>query len=131
MKAAAGLLAFFVLVKIRPTQTLKRFLSSQPSDTANKTDGIVEGWAVGAMARRLPGTTCLTRALTTMWLLEASGGHGQLQIGVEPHANAGFRAHAWVECDGNVVIGKLPHLKDYIPLDSGNLTSRQFGTAST
>ena len=131
LKAATGLLAFFILLRIRPTHTLRRFLSECEPGTKNTTAGDLEGWAVGTMARRLPGTTCLTRALTTMWLLEGSKIPAKLQIGVEPHSDVGFRAHAWVECQGKIVIGKLPHLGSYIPLDGGNITSRQFGTAST
>lgn len=41
---------------------------------------------------------CLARSLTYLSLLEHRGVSGTLVIGVQ--TQSGFRAHAWVECDG-------------------------------
>lgn len=62
-------------------------------------------WAVEAAARRLPGTTCLPMALVAQRLLSSSGHRGELHVGVT-RAGAKFAAHAWVECEGRVLIGE-------------------------
>lgn len=62
-------------------------------------------WAGRAAARWVPGTTCLGAALAMQRLLSSSGHRGELHIGVA-RENARFAAHAWVECDGEVLVGE-------------------------
>lgn len=62
-------------------------------------------WAGRTAARWLPGTTCLVSALAVQRLLSSSGHRGELHIGVA-RENARFAAHAWVECDGEVLVGE-------------------------
>jgi transglutaminase superfamily protein len=54
-------------------------------------------------SRYVPGSTCLVQALAGQWLLQREGYAPQLRIGVSKAE--GFEAHAWLELDGNVVIG--------------------------
>ena len=105
-------------------------------------------WAVAAVARRLPGTTCLAQSLAAHALLRRRGYRPELHIGVRvarPEAGAGganavpdsgsgsvrrgvrwreraaavpLDAHAWVECEGRVVAGDLDDLAEYGRLQS-------------
>jgi hypothetical protein len=73
-------------------------------------------WAVGIVSR-LGGltATCLSRALTAQVLLTRNGYPADLRIGVAKGADGQFQAHAWVEYDGQVVIGGAGR-EDYMPL---------------
>ena len=62
-------------------------------------------WAAQAAARRVPGSTCLSSALTLQRLLSAHGHASELHIGVLKEAGK-FEAHAWVEKDSQVLIGE-------------------------
>jgi len=57
-------------------------------------------WAVHAVGRRLPGATCLVRALTLKHLLGQHSIACELRIGVKRGIGEPFEAHAWVEVDG-------------------------------
>src|SRR5690348_12897757 len=61
-------------------------------------------WAVRATSRCLPGSTCLTQALAAQALLVHSGYPSQVEIGVNKN-DAGFQAHAWLVCQGEVLLG--------------------------
>jgi hypothetical protein len=63
------------------------------------------GWAVRAIGRRVPHASCLTQALATQILLARRGLSSQLRIGVARDAETGFAAHAWVDIDGDVLVG--------------------------
>src|SRR5208283_5512393 len=61
-------------------------------------------WAVRTAAARIPRATCLTQALAAKYQLERSGHCARIHIGVAKE-NGQFRAHAWLECEGEVVLG--------------------------
>lgn len=69
-------------------------------------------WAVRVASRYLPGATCLTQALAAQALLTHSGFPAQVEIGVAKDSDEEkvrqFRAHAWVVCHGQVVLGGQP-----------------------
>lgn len=75
-------------------------------------------WAVRCADAYLPGSnTCLSTAVVGEALLAAHGYHATVRLGVaDPRTE--FRAHAWVERAGTVVIGDLPDLDRYRPLSS-------------
>jgi hypothetical protein len=70
-------------------------------------------WAVGAAGRRITGTTCLIEALAADTMLRRRGHQPLLRIGVRQGEHSLLDAHAWVECDGQVVMGEVPQLTDY------------------
>ena len=74
--------------------------------------------AVTAAGRAVPGSNCLSEALT-LWVLLSRGGYAPvLRIGVT--TNEKFAAHAWVECDGVAVLGgAVDH--DYLPLQGPDM----------
>lgn len=54
-------------------------------------------------ARYVPGALCLAQSLTIQYLLARSGHRVEVRVGVAPANDVSvepFRAHAWVECDG-------------------------------
>jgi hypothetical protein len=78
------------------------------------------------VARRLPGrSTCLVDALVVHALLRRRGYEPELCLGVRRHADdvgpdstLTMDAHAWVECDGRVVVGAIDDLNDYAVLSA-------------
>ncbi len=62
-------------------------------------------WAVSAAARRVPKATCLTQALATQIMLGRRGHRTSLQLGIMKSQAGKFDAHAWVERNGQVLIG--------------------------
>lgn len=62
-------------------------------------------WAVGVASRYVPQVTCLTQALALQVLLARRGHLARLRIGVLRDEERQLRAHAWVECEGKVVLG--------------------------
>lgn len=77
-------------------------------------------WAVATAARRLPGATCLVQALTADAMLRRRGYRAAVRFGVRagrgrPHP---IEAHAWVECEGSVVLGATSDLADFAVLSS-------------
>ena len=75
-------------------------------------------WAVERACRCIPGATCLPQALTADYLLCRLGQRSQLKIGVAKDTAGKFLAHAWVESDGRVVVGRLPNLSSYRVLNA-------------
>jgi hypothetical protein len=73
-------------------------------------------WAVTAAGRRVPGTTCLVEALAAHTLLRRHRQPALLRIGVRQRDALALDAHAWVECDGRVVVGTAAALADYAVL---------------
>jgi hypothetical protein len=56
-------------------------------------------------SRYVPCATCLVQAFTAQILLGRNGHAGEVHIGVALDDKQGFRAHAWVESEGKVLVG--------------------------
>jgi hypothetical protein len=61
-------------------------------------------WAVRTTAAYIPRATCLTQVLAAKYQLERSGRRGHIHLGVTKE-NDRFLAHAWLECEGETVLG--------------------------
>jgi hypothetical protein len=113
-------IALWILPFKQVTNLLRINLESRPQlgeEDLNQEDQIV--WAIDALSQRLPMfRNCLNRALAAQCLLRNSGSTGRLLIGVARGAEGEFKAHAWVERNGKIVIGRLPDLATYTPLKS-------------
>lgn len=73
-------------------------------------------WAVSAVGRRIPLLSrCLIQAIATKILLARWGYPVLLRIGVARDENGRLEAHAWVESQGEVVMG-APAAGHFIPL---------------
>ena len=63
-------------------------------------------WAIRVVSRYLPGTmNCLVQALAAQTMLARWGYASHLRIGVAKDEGGQLKAHAWVECEGKIVIG--------------------------
>jgi len=63
-------------------------------------------WILGAAGTLLPGKrTCLVRALAGRLLVAGEGYTPTLRLGVARDADGRLDAHAWLECDGRVLVG--------------------------
>lgn len=94
-----------MLVRVgRRTGSSSRRLA--PADTA---------WAVGVASRYVPAATCLTQALATDFLLSRMGYRSTLHIGVLLREDTSLSAHAWVEYNGDILIGGRDH-QQFTPL---------------
>jgi hypothetical protein len=74
-------------------------------------------WAVERASLRIPGATCLTQALSAHILLCKHGHSSNLCLDVARNDRGVFRAHAWLESEGRIVIdadgvAKLTRLPD-------------------
>jgi hypothetical protein len=64
--------------------------------------------------------TCLRQALAADAMLRRYGFASQLRLGVQRHrgpSSTSLQSHAWVECDGAIVVGGIEGLADYAVLD--------------
>jgi hypothetical protein len=68
-------------------------------------------WAVRAAGRRIPRSTCLVEALAVQLLFARYGYGSKLRIGVARDASRKFVAHAWVEVDGRIVVGRRKEMR--------------------
>jgi hypothetical protein len=70
-------------------------------------------WAVSTAANILPlELLCLPRALSAKFMLRRIR-RITLEIGIEISAKNGFEAHAWVENNGEIIIGDWPDSVSY------------------
>jgi hypothetical protein len=106
--------ALLVIVLVRiglwiiPSGLLGRWLHAAETPGENHPD-----WStvhkiirsVRSFSTYVPRATCLTQALSACVLLRLYSQNSSLKIGVEKR-NEKFGAHAWVEVDGRIVIGK-------------------------
>jgi hypothetical protein len=72
-------------------------------------------WAVRIASRYVPrGGNCLLQAIATQVMLARTGHSAHIRIGAAKDEARRFKAHAWVECDGRVVIGG-PSVSEFSP----------------
>ena len=83
--------------------TVRRVSAKAARGTAGTLKQLV--WAVETVSRYLPYATCLTQAMAAQALLFRSGFPAELEIGVAKDDDHHLRAHAWVVCYGQVVLG--------------------------
>jgi hypothetical protein len=60
---------------------------------------------VMAASNWVMSSTCLSRALVGEWMLKEAGFNPSLHIGVKKGEEKDFEAHAWLEMDGDKLIG--------------------------
>jgi hypothetical protein len=70
--------------------------------------------AVTRASKLVPVATCLTQALAGALLLRRAGNNAVIHFGVAK-GEAGFKAHAWLESNGGILIGGS-EAASYLPL---------------
>jgi hypothetical protein len=78
--------------------------NSRPTDKALVYDVVR---SVRRCSRFVPFASCLTQALAAKTVLKSYGQPSTLRIGVAA-SDSTIEAHAWVEIDGRIVLGRLP-----------------------
>ena len=74
-------------------------------------------WAVEKSAQLTPGgAKCLAKALTTQVLMGRRGLSCDFKIGVAKSPEGQLEAHAWIEVNGQVIMGALPDLERFTSL---------------
>lgn len=83
----------------------QRLITAVPAvaPAAGEADRIA--WAVTLAGRYVPHATCLTQALALQILLNREGAAALLRLGVVKDEQGRVMAHAWLEQDGQVLIG--------------------------
>ncbi len=89
-----------LLVSVKRTRALLIIVARCGRVSASPTD---LARAVHIASRVTPGAACLTQALALQALLARAGHGAHVQIGVANDPT--FDAHAWVECEGAVLLG--------------------------
>ena len=107
--SAALLAAIRLGLWLIPFHLLRRLLSKFNRETRSANAGDEEVlsrivWAVSVLGNRMPGS-CLTQALATQLMLGRRGRPTTLRIGVALNEEGAFRAHAWLETEGEIIIG--------------------------
>lgn len=107
-----------------PFTTLRRVLVSisrvkSPQQEVNQREVAKVIWAVNQSSRYMVGEVkCLARALTTQVLMSRRGYLSELRIGVAKSETGQLEAHAWIESQGQVLIGHLRDLSRFTLLPS-------------
>jgi hypothetical protein len=99
---------------ILPMEAARKLVASATTGTAGYSIKQLL-WAVKVTSRYLPGATCLTQALAAQAPLTRSGYPSQVEIGVAKNESRRFQAHAWVVCQGEIVLGGQ-QVEQYNPL---------------
>ena len=121
MRAIAAVLRGVGAVKLRSYRSLRRRISTVPPLTAEPGALSMERMLqiISAVARRIPGTTCLSNAIAARDLLARYGYACTLRIGVTLEETGGFLAHSWLEVDGKSVFGGTDSGSRYAALELG------------
>lgn len=120
LEAAGDLLALKAILVFIPFKHWRGLLRApKGSPPGDSTDAQVAEivWAVDRVSSRFPKQLlCLPRALAVRAMLERRRIPCQLRIGVSRDNDGRFAAHAWLEYQGQIVIGDLPDLARFAPL---------------
>ena len=118
------LLASFVAVTavraalyLFPYRSIRRWMPAAAGRPDSRYYARKVAYCVGRTARLVPGASCLTQALAAQYLLARSGHRATIRIGGRRDEAGMVRAHAWLICEGAVVLGgREEHLSRYVPL---------------
>jgi hypothetical protein len=118
--AFSALLACRLALWVVPFRILRRAIDQSPSVRPILRSFPTEQlrWAILAGARRIPLASCLTQAIALHCLMARAGRRSQLRIGVAKDAAGVFQSHAWLEYQGNILVGGHEDLTRYVAMDT-------------
>jgi hypothetical protein len=114
IRVGLWIMPFRMVTRILSVLTRRDVPDSLGETIASRDPDYKVAWRIKMVSRWIPGATCLTQALATQLLLRRRGQVSDLRIGVAKGESGKLEAHAWVELNGRVIIGKLPDLYRYI-----------------
>jgi Transglutaminase-like superfamily len=104
----------FRLFRFTQLQNILRHMSRHSVNIPPTYSVLTLVWAVDAASSAMPGgVKCLARALTMDVLMRHQGYLPELRIGVIKDQEGQPQFHAWLEYQGQVVIGHLPNLMEF------------------
>ena len=106
IRALARVVQARLVLSVLPFRVVRGMIQP-PVQAVRPTESVVQFvWAVRAAARFVPKASCLTQALALKSMLAKAGYDSTLRIGVNPALSGRFSAHAWIERNGEVLIGQ-------------------------
>lgn len=117
VKAWFTLVAVRILLWVAPYRWIDARLMKPPAATPADVPPADLARAVTRASKLVPFATCLTQALAGGFLIRRAGRNAVVHFGVA-RGDAGFKAHAWLESDGGILIGGS-EAAAYLPLTRG------------
>jgi hypothetical protein len=110
LKAALLLACIRLTLGFVPFRAIRRLLVGRPRMVSGRVSRQLcddVAWAVTAVSQRLPrwAAACLSQALAVQAMLAHRGQPSRMHVGVMRGERGELAAHAWVECEGRIVIG--------------------------
>ena len=109
LRALATVVVIRMALTLLPSRLIirgvARLSSDRPGARTKGLDPRMIAQAVERVSLRVPGATCLTQALAAHMMLHTHGHRSSLCLGVARTEQGDFRAHAWLESQGRIVIG--------------------------
>jgi hypothetical protein len=116
----AAALLYVVIIRlglwIVPYKRLDNWLLNfKPKDTTSLSENKIRLKAefVRLASRFVFDATCLTQALALRTILQRHGQSSDLKFGVDRDENQKLVAHAWIELNGKIIIGKNSEIRRY------------------
>ncbi len=109
------LLTFYKVQRLLRWMTKRRSANSVPHRDGRPTVARIV-WSVKVVSRYIPAASCLVQALAAHTLLNRQGYQASLRVGVAKGRQGELRAHAWVACQDNIVIGGAESASRFTPL---------------
>ena len=114
VKAWFTLVAVRILLWVAPYRWIEARLMKPPAARPADVPPADLARAVTRASKLVPFATCLTQALAGGFLIRRAGRNAVIHFGVA-RGDAGFKAHAWLESDGGILIGGS-EAAAYLPL---------------
>lgn len=106
VESALLLTAAVVAVNVVPFSRLQWWIRREhPLQARGKFSRQQICWAMATATRVIPFTRCLAEALAMQCLMRHFGYEPVMRIGVCKRENGEFAAHAWIEHEGQVIMG--------------------------
>ena len=103
-----------VLLWVVPYRWMETRLMAPPALTVTPLTPAQIALAVTRASKLVPFATCLTQAMAAGFLIRRTGRNAIIHFGVAK-GERGFKAHAWLACDGRILVGGR-EAAGYVPL---------------
>ena len=104
-RVCVSALSFPALCKLLAYRRWSPFATGSFRGASNPSRDTI-AWAVAAAGRLIPRSSCLSEAVAAHLMLRRGGWPAVLCLGVLRDARSGFHAHACVESEGRVLVGR-------------------------
>ena len=103
---------FNSLIQQANNKSNQYLINSKPANlTVNRV-----AWFTNRASHFVPGATCLVQALAGKVVFGLHGYEPMLVIGVKKGDLGDIHSHAWLEYDGQIIIGNLEDIDEYVQI---------------